>query len=365
MRYSIVPWFVCGVLFLACGSSGSGGAEPAAAIGGAPDAGAPSTGGGPASVGGVDAFCHSYFSALADTFERCLPNSLDWALLLNLDLLCERMDAAAAAGRLSYSEADATDCIEAVARLDCSVDMAAAFPATSCGKAAVGAVALGDDCTSVGLFDINECDATAYCASTQSFGCVQVCTAFLQENAACDDSIRCAPGLKCSGKPSTCVPIVKAEVDEPCAGPEGLSCQTGLYCEGSSLTQPGTCQAKKSNGPCTSSTECAPSHFCNNADECAPRKALGDSCTAGENECPLLDQCEAGKCTSRLLDLGESCMPASGELPSCDVSTYCDPVGGVCKAKKSSGEACETLSECGGHQAHCDSTTHLCVACGP
>jgi hypothetical protein len=371
----VVPFVWLLVALPACGSSegGDGGDKNGGAENGGSTSGG-GTGNGGTSGGGtgtggtsggsgfatIDAFCDAYFPALGATYERCFETGADWTRLLDPELVCPRMIESEAAGRLVYTPSDGTACIAALTSDDCPLTDEL-IPTAACGNAVVGTVALGGDCASYGLFDLNECAGSAYCGGGDSSACLQTCVAFREENEACELTVRCAPGLTCLN--DVCVPNVDAGEGEPCDGPDAPECATNFYCDGASTTEAGACQPTRTSGACASSDECSAGYLCNSSGTCTRRKELGDSCVEGENECLLFDFCAAGSCTDEYASEGEPCVPASGELVPCEYGQRCDQALGECVPEKALGEECATRSECAGPNVICDETTLTCAAC--
>ena len=106
------------------------------------------------------------------------------------------------------------------------------IPVSSCGTAVAGTVALDGECTSVGIFDVNECTGSAYCGGGDAYACTRTCVRYRENNETCDLTTRCALDLTCRN--DVCVPDIEAGVDEPCEGPDAPSCASELYCDGAS-----------------------------------------------------------------------------------------------------------------------------------
>ncbi len=376
-RGSRVAWaevLSLAVTLSACGSSsdgdGGGAKNGGSENGGASGSATGGRGGGGTGNGGtsggsrlatIDAFCDAYFPALAAYYERCFETGADWSQLLPPSFVCPRMVQAEAAGRLDYTPSDGAACVAALTSGDCPSSDDALVPITACGTAVVGTVELGGDCSSYGLFDVNECVGSAYCGGDDTSACMQTCVAYREENETCTLTERCAPDLSCRN--DICVPDTEAAEGEACEGPDATPCASELYCEGASSTAAGTCQATRTSGPCESSDECAAGYLCTSSGTCSRRKELGETCIEGENECLLLDYCSAGRCTDVLAAEGEPCMPASGELVPCAYNYHCDSELGECAPDKALGEACTTRSECAGPNVNCDETTLTCTVC--
>lgn len=161
----------------------------------------------------------------------------------------------------------------------------------------------------------------------------------------------------------------------------GRECLAGLQCASGSCNGEngacGTCVTTIPTGSaCVDSDRtrvCADGPCSNGVCTGDRQKYAGESC-ASSNECAMFFglQCVAGKCTSVVAGVGESCAskPCRGSV--CDAATK------LCVARKQSG-ACTTSSECdlfGGYA--CAATTKTCVkfpsastkakageACGP
>jgi len=354
-----------------CHSSSSGQRGDAAA-----DGAAGASGGDPTTP---DGFCRSYYAIVADFFARCDGVPLSIAQMIVDDpLLCQKFDASVAAHRTSFDPTHAQACLDSfAAAFTCSSSGSTSTIPVECAAVAP-LVPVGGTCKDFNVgFLPAECMNSSYCKRGPNDSCDGTCTAPAAVGAPCDllKDIRCAANLVCDSTSKTCVARLPA-------GSTGASCDdktpcaTGLYCDtggdaGSGAK--GTCQTRKSSGPCKASTDCAlPAHCAGpvGARTCAQPKHAGDSCTPGQNECDLATICDAShKCSDTFAPIGQPCGPqAQSDNVPCAKGAYCDATPlqpGTCRAIKQPGDACTgtALFECGGNDAFCDGTSHQCVAC--
>jgi hypothetical protein len=188
----------------------------------------------------------------------------------------------------------------------------------------------------------------------------------------------CGPGLECDGPSARCT--VPGAEGEPCTGPSGV-CAVGLHCDAADGEE-GTCQPRKTEGPCQSSTVCALGFTCLQPDggegTCTRIKAVGAPCTLGLREC-------AGYCSPEgtcqvVAGEGESCgsLPdstgAGAEYATCGAGLFCDrlsletsdavcrpqlPLGATPPATIATGSACEERDT----RTFTDPDTRRCATC--
>jgi hypothetical protein len=367
-RFALLVWVV------GCGSSSSG--TPGGAGGGG-GAGALGAGGGDPTT--PDGFCRGYYAIVVDLFVRCDGVSAAGAQALFTDPSgCQRYVASVAAHRSSFDGTRTAACLDEL-RAAFTCNSSSSSPAQAPDCAAVGPlVPVGGTCKSFGGLLPIECVGGSYCKRGPNQACDGTCTAFAAANQPCDrlNDVRCAPNFICDSVSKTCL-TAPTPVGMGASCDSNTPCASGLYCataaDGGSAA-PGTCQPRKSSGPCASSVECAQPAFCSGAPgakTCAAPKHAGDSCTPDQLECDLASFCGADhKCSATYAAVGEPCGLQAGSDPvACATGAYCDgPIlgSGTCRAVKPPGDTCTGTTsqlECSGNEAHCDATTHQCVAC--
>jgi hypothetical protein len=325
-----------------------------------------------------DGFCRGYYMVIADALVRCYGVELPGAqeLLVN-SVLCQRFDASVAAHRSSFDGTHAAACLnELSGAVTCDTSTTGDSSAEDCAFFAP-LVPVGGTCKSFGVLIPQECMGTSYCKRGPNEACEGTCTEAATVNQPCDpgNDVRCGPKLLCDSTSKTCVAI-------GAPGPTGAACDElrpcakGLYCGAAADAgsgAPGTCQPRKTSGPCTGTSECVTPARCAGAPgaaTCATPKRPGDPCTPGWGECDLASHCDADhKCSDTFATLGQPCGVLPGtETVACGDGLYCDgPIrgAGTCRALKQPGDACTgmTLLECDGNAGRCDATTHQCVDC--
>jgi hypothetical protein len=369
-RWGVVASLACGAAFAACHSSasspGDAGTNGAAGISGGGD---PST---------PDGFCHGYYAILSHLYETCygFPPSFTQKLLSE-PTLCQCFDASIAAHRTSFDPAHAGACLTEIgAALTCD-GFSSSAQAADCAAVAP-LVPAGGTCRSFASVTIGlECAGGGYCRRNPNQSCDGTCIAPAAMGQPCSalDDVRCATGLVCDASSKTCVaPPTPGVAGAVCDN--GKPCAKGLFCETSAdagSTASGTCQARRSSGPCRFSTDCERLLQCAGPDgarSCVAPKHVGDGCTPGQAECDYFTFCDAShKCSDAYAPVGQPCGPQVGsDNVPCTTGAYCDGAiskAGVCRVFKQAGDACTgtALFECGLDNAHCDATTHSCVAC--
>lgn len=256
-------------------------------------------------------------------------------------------------GRVVFKAGAFAKCASDIAALGC--DAQTYRWSDSCESALSGTVALGGDC------DIDlDCKGRAYCKKGSA--CPGVCTALVEQGAACTGNSECADGLACIGGTS-CEPLGvdgdSCEVGEPPCG-IGFVCHTeagGKLCRELSSVYTGN-----KNAPCTATGNlCKPELVCASSSGsmgvCEARAASGGACKRAQpNQCPMDEYCDAttagmaGLCSEYPGD-GETCL---GRSQPCASGTVC--VAGVCQSLLRLGDACSDDAEC--YSGTCDS---VCV----
>jgi len=361
------------------GPSGGGGTSSGGGAGGVGGSGGGSAG----ALGGGDittpeGFCAAYFAIVIDSYVTCNGVSLSEAQpFFDDSTTCMRFTASIAAHRSSFAPAKARACLdELMAAFACDNSSSMASIA-DCGTVFVPLVPIGGTCAAndTGFLPF-ECMGGSTCKQGPNQSCDGTCTLPAAVNQPCDllDGVGCAANLTCDGTSKTCVMT-------PPDGPMGATCDDsksfcakGLYCDkGADAGATGTCQPRRTSGPCTSGTDCAQPLQCAGpagAKTCVAAKHPGDGCTPNQNECDLFSFCGADhKCSDTFAAVGQPCGPQPGsDNVACAPGEYCDALvfqGGTCRAKKQPGDACTgtALFECDGNGGHCDKTTMKCVAC--
>jgi hypothetical protein len=215
-----------------------------------------------------------------------------------------------AAGRISYDDQLAGDCVDKMHNGQglgsCSQTTAlSGSDLSDCDQAVVGQVRVGDPCV-----------ADAECASP----------------AFCDFSACSAGATCCAGK---CRATVGMMGD--CADPSAV-CDAGLACiKDPSLGM--VCQSQVGSGQsCAGSAECTSGYVC-----------IFNAST------------KQGTC-GKLPGHGQDCAPPGN--PRCDLfSDYCDPDTNKCTSRVAKGAACPKHVECAWFE-WCDLTTEKCIARG-
>jgi hypothetical protein len=364
------------------GTSGGGGTSSVGGASGGAGAGGVSGGAGALGTGGgdpttPDGFCNAFYAIVVNSFATCNALSTSGVQVLNSDpTLCERFDASVAARRSSFDGTKARTCLDALAAaLTCSGVASSATTNVDCTVIAP-LIPVGGTCRSFTGFIPQECMGGSYCKRGPNQACEGTCTLPAAMGQPCDllNDVRCAPSLTCDSGSNTCMMASPGAMGATCD--DKTPCASGLYCdEGADAGSgaKGSCQPRKTSGPCASISECAPPARCagpTGAKTCAAPKHPGASCTPGQDECELLSFCNADHvCSGTYAAIGQPCgsQPGSDPVP-CATGAYCEGLilqAGTCRALKQPGDACTgtTIFECGGNEAHCDATTHQCVAC--
>jgi hypothetical protein len=205
------------------------------------------------------------------------------------------MAAAVAAGRASFSQAEADRCVAALNAATCTQLETGSAGLSSCGNWVRGLVENG-----------SACYAGAECASgwcKEDAACPGVCTAFTAHGASCSKgSDECGPGYLCEGSwmSATCVPeTIGAAAGDPCG-----------------------------------SSGCAAELFCNNG-ICANRGARDAACGAS-GECQPGLACDFGSRTCKpVVGVDQSCPAAL-----CGMGLYCRASDSICREQALAGDDC-------------------------
>jgi hypothetical protein len=235
------------------------------------------------------------------------------------------LDAAVAAGRLSYSSAEAQICLNDISTLQCTdfrkiVDDCTRKPFT-------GKVAAGGSCQS----DI-EC-MNGYCNGSKQGGCMGTCAAYLATGATCTKD------GECGGDPN-----VALCANGQCAATSAVGgncktstdCQIGLICSGAGvcgmpLTVGQTCNVgmQSGNDPCAEGTYCAVT-----AVNPSSMAATGTCQTlvASGGSCQFVDGCQIG-------------MTCKGWNVAINITTFSVTINpGVCANWSDQGQGCVNKS---------------------
>jgi hypothetical protein len=357
------------------GATGGGGTTGVGGVGGVGG----SSGGSAGALGGdittPEGFCQAYYAAVIDSYVTCLgvpPARVQ--PFYDDSITCMRFTASIAAHRSSFAPAKARACLDELAAALACNNTSTTLNIADCGTVLVPLVPVGGTCkANASAFLPIECMGGSYCKANASNSCDGTCTVPAALNQPCDltNDVRCAGTLTCDSTSKTCVMATDVPMGGTCD--DKNYCAKGLYCDkGADGGAQGTCQPRKTSGPCTSSTDCAQPLTCagpTGARTCVAAKHPGDSCTPKQSECDLFSFCGAdGKCSDTFAAIGQPCgsQPGSDNL-ACAPGEYCDAIlqSGTCRAKKQPGDACTgtALFECDGNGGHCDTTTKKCVAC--
>ena len=271
--------------------------------------------------------------------------------------------AAVEAGRIGYDESQFDACIARGSAAPCGdASFAEVLALADCSEALTGLVPDGDSCT------LNpECGPDSYCAKgADGESCGGTCEPRLAVNEVCSEDDDCA-SERCLNR---CAVVV--ELGETC-DPEDSElgsdaprvCAVGANCTTDDMGENPTCvddmttfDLEEGESCGANSALCQGDLFCAASPDfrsftCAPRIALGETCTFG-----FLNPCESGSvCVGIDFEAGivegtcvavpgvdEMCRPEE-ELSRCQTGLRCN-TDGVCKAFKVLGDACESDEEC-------------------
>jgi len=239
-------------------------------------------------------------TALCNQYARCgqMPDQATCEAAQGDSLLTLQLLTDAALGRVTYDEAGARTCVEAIRNRVCDGALATKKALdTACAKMFVGTVAAGGSC----LFD-NECSGGGVCNTTMCMG-----------NGACCLGV-------CEAKPA----------------PVAL------------------------NGDCSTNTLCVESAYCDDSmmpATCKPRKDNGDACSA-QGQCKEGMRCDVNgsvKTCYLLSNRGGACNPALDAGACIRYDDYCHPTDRKCTVLPGDGKPCTDKDECLDY-AYCDDT---------
>lgn len=339
-------------------SSGAGGAGSAGSVGGTGGQGEPSK---------VEVLCGAYPAVWGAYMARCFGGDAEvWAR--KLEIPCGPAMRSERAGRLRVNEEKVAMCFDALEGGDCGG--AALLESAGCLELLTGSVAVGEACDRLELWnEADECGPDGYCNAEMSGSCSATCDSYLQLHQPCTGlfNLPCAPGTQCD--PDRGCQVSGGE-GAGCSGP--WHCEPHLYCavsdEGEGAT--GTCQRRKTEGPCRNGGECAAGLRCL-GDEgertCVLPKAVGAPCTYGEGECA--GQCSLDGVCEISADEGEPCgnpihpVTQRREGLSCARGLTCDTEAEVCRPRPQPGAECsrQVCADVGDGFATCRGGK--CVAC--
>ena len=323
----------------------------------------------------IDQLFTSLTAAACESLFRCAPtrDSASVRAILGTQSQCttavQRLGGADIAdlqrgvreGRVRYDAAAAARCLEGI-RQRCDVNLSLD---ELCADVFQGTVAMGGQC-----FRHEECAGDAYCQGTNAM-CPGVCRPRRAPGAACETDRQCggagAVPSRCvsSNGMFRCVQLTQgaaATEGQPCGVivAEGattgqrVACATGLYCRTQGGSGEGTCQRPLTAGsPCRSGDACEGSSLCagNMCRAVTVQSAVGAPCgEAMFQACsPLANlTCTGGACASVGTGAeGAPCMTGDlYETFSCNPGLFCERATLRCAAKRATGSACVSDSEC-------------------
>lgn len=220
-------------------------------------------------------FAAAYAKASCDRFVRCdnaAPYLAEQCLQNALDFLGEDVEAAIAAGRIVYNDAEAGKCVAGIADTRCLDQEPSDETIASCLAGLQGTVAAGQPC-----YSPFEC-AAGFCPSVSKDACPALCPEVAGEGEACsflsgpDCDVRL--GLRCSV--GVCV-LPRGE-DAACVDNQG--CKSGFVC----VT--GVCEPLRGEDfGCARDSSCADGLFCiaEGDDGGICEKRLGEGSVCGVN----------------------------------------------------------------------------------
>lgn len=284
----------------------------------------------------AEGFCNSIQDALADLPCGASPAAIEQQYTY-LRRHCDTLQAAVSAGRFTYSQGRAADCIDAIERYGCrgvfdAMAMTSFEWPQACQEALRGRVEAGGACTyrewsgaarqATDSWVLDECVDGAGCYPTPAGDgvCGETCAFPAALGESCYGDRPCQPGLLCAYNFGY---VCQAGVTgDPCYSPSDCAggYYGGSYCTGS----PGTCQPAASVGsPCSLGAFCSADAYCASG-TCVARAGPGQSC-AGSVQCQLGLTCHYdGAYTCKYMAAeGESCAATSCDYTG-ELQLYCD-----------------------------------------
>jgi hypothetical protein len=238
---------------------------------------------------------------------------------------CGVLDAALAAGQISYDSSSAAACL---ATIDQGLGVDCGSTPACVSHVIKGLVAAGNACTHA-----LECPSGGGCGVSDGMSCPQhVCT---------------------SGA---------ALMGEPCDATNGPQCDLGLACVTAAGATSGTCGAGSSGAACPNGPlDCQIYvEFCGADSMCHPRVPIGSSCATDASSCVILGACDPT--TQLCVAAGAKGQPC-GAFGLCWNSSCIAPDAnspGVCGTSLAAGAACVSSDECA--SGFC-SMTGTCATC--
>jgi hypothetical protein len=266
-------------------------------------------GGGSASLDKPSAFCRAYDQHFGQVQWACVGGTGP-VRDIGADN-CDVLDAALAAGVISYDASAAAACL---AEVDKGLGGACVTNPPCLSSVIKGHAAVGDACT-----NWMECPPGGGCGNNDGMSCPQhVCTAGgAVMGAACDSA-------------------------------NGPSCVFGLECQTTASGTTGTCGFPAGGAACPNGpTDCQVfAEFCGTDGTCHARVPVGASCAADAQSCAILATCDPTShlCVAAGLK-GQSC----GGLNICWTGSCFMPdanTAGMCKTALADGAACTDSSTC-------------------
>jgi hypothetical protein len=220
--------------------------------------------------------------------------SASGSMLSDLEYACSQVGKDVVAGKVRFDGAKLTACENDIRALTCNYLYGAIVNLPdSCNAVLAGTVSNGGACRMS-----------------------QECAGNFEQ---CDDGSQC-PGA-CTGVPSMIAPACLGD------GGTGAACSVEQGCDETT----GTCVPRWASGPCNTSLDCAGGYQCTNGGaggdassySCVAYKRVGETCSAGTNECSPGTFCDSGACAV-WPGTGGACGDLDGETVGC--------LGGTCTA---------------------------------
>jgi hypothetical protein len=251
------------------------------------------------------------------------------------------------AGRATYDEDKAADCLEALgdASCDSTAQNVRAQP-QACRDAFRGTVADGGTCYNDEECISEDCTVPA-CPEACCAGTCSVTRAEVAIGGACNQTTGpCASGSFCNG--TTCTALVATGG----ACTSNSQCAYGLYC-----LEAGTCADAPNRGDACPDAYCAEiGDRCSATMTCIALGRIGDACSEGF--AGLFDCQQPLTCNQTTLTCANP--PIAGEVCQffCASGNFCNDTS-VCEAVKANGQACTGDDECS--SLYCDEVSMLCA----